>query len=293
VRGWRTITAGQRIIWRSAAMLVVLLAWVPSASAQSPEGRDVYEPLTARMSPGVVARWSAQAGRAGVAGQIYHQPVEVRLTDTGPSGGGRVTWFGGIGDRRGVTAAAPFAAGLLVGATYRVAISDMPEFPGVTLYPTLEVLDRLHPPLGQKFAFPIPVEVTAEDVRLALQGHLVTRVVFLEEPRLSAGNEQTRPMMVRDVDPRKNALAEADRAGRPMVILRLGSRTPPTQNAPAAFFGTGAPLEFPMARPVSHLRHRRGLQSLARPEAVSRVDGTVRIRSRRPGSAIRVAGAAR
>jgi len=240
-----------------------------------------------------VARWSAQAGRSGSPRSVYFQPVEVRLVDTGPGGGGRVTWYSALqatGQRiapKGiVTAAAPHSAGLLVGGTYRVGISDMPDFPGVSVYPTIEVLDRLHPPADRQYEFPVPVELTGEDIRLALQGHLVTRVVYLEEPRLSAGNEQTRPMMVRDLDPRRNVLAEADRAGRPMVILRLGSRRPPTRNAPAAFFGTGLPIQFPKPPAVSRRRSAGG-------RLVSgRVDGRIRIRSK-GSSPVQVAGGTR
>lgn len=246
---------------RLGLVAAVLLSWVPPTSAQAPVGRNVYSPLSARMPTGMVARWSAQAGRSGSPRMIYFQPIEVRLVNTGPGGGGRVTWYSALqanGNRVApqgiVTAAAPHSAGLLVGGTYRVGISDMPDFPGVSIYPTIEVLDRLHPPSNRQYEFPVPVELTGEDIRLALQGHLVTRVVYLEEPRLSAGNEQTRPMMVRDLDPRRNVLAEADRAGRPMVILRLGSRRPPTQNAPAAFFGTGLPIEFPKVPAVSRRR---------------------------------------
>ena len=256
-----------------AVIAILLLSWVSPVSAQSPMGQDIYEPLSARMSPGKVARWTAQAGRSGSPHQHYFQPVEVRLVDTGPGGGGRVTWYAGGTGRKGLaTAAAPHAAGLLVGATYRVRISDMPGFPGVKLYPTIEVLDRLHPPKGLRYKFPVPVELTGEDIRLALRGRLVTRVVFLEEPRLSAGNEQTRPMMVRDLDPRTNALAEADRSGRPMVILRLGSRAAPLEDSPE-FFNLGKqPIEFSQPTPAAAIS-RQGVGRL-----ISGT-GTVRIRS--------------
>ena len=233
---------------RAAMVTVLLFSSTAPSSAQTPNGNAGYFPLSARMTPGRVARWSALSGRSVSPGERYFQPIEVRLTNTGPYGGGRVTWYAmGRGADKVATSRTPHAAGLLVGATYRVGISDMPEFPGVQVYPTIEVIDRLHPPLGRRYEFPVPVELTGEDIRLALQGKLVTRVVFLEEPRLSAGNEQTKPMMVRDLDPRANALAEADRTGRPMVILRLGSRRAPAEGSPEAadFFQMGRlPIEF-------------------------------------------------
>jgi len=265
------------------AMVVVLFSWTAPTSAQSPSGQNVYSPLSARMPPGIVGRWSAQAGRSGSPRQMYFQPVEVRLVDTGPSGGGRVTWYAMGRGREGIaTGVAPHAAGLLVGATYRVGISDMPEFPGVTLYPTIEVIDRLHPPSGQRYEFPIPVELTGEDIRLALQGKLVTRVVFLEEPRLSAGNEQTRPMMVHDLDPKANALAEADLVGRPMAILRLGSRTAPSEGSAESvhFFNMGRqPIE--LSRPATTKSVSRvGAPHVRRSLRISgTTTGTARIRS--------------
>ena len=115
-----------------------------------------------------------------------------------------------------------------------------------------------------------------------VEGHMMTRWAKDVTPE-NALPEYPRPMMVRDLDPRRNALAEADRAGRPMVILRLGSRRPPTQNAPAAFFGTGLPIEFPKVSAVSRRRSVGG-------RLVSGSgDGRIRIKSA-GGAAVHVAG---
>ena len=42
--------------------------------------------------------------------------------------------------------------------------------------------------------------------------------------------------------PNINLLAEADRAGRPMLILRIGGRVPGIYSSDPAFFGTGGPI---------------------------------------------------
>lgn len=279
------------IVIRAAMATVLLFSSTPPSSAQAPNGNAGYLPLSARMTPGQVARWSALSGRSVSPRERYFQPIEVRLTNTGPDGGGRVTWYAmGRGSQMAASSRTPHAAGLLVGATYRVRISDMPEFPGVQVYPTIEVIDRLHPPLGRRYEFPVPVELTGEDIRLALQGKLVTRVVFLEEPRLSAGNEQTRPMMVRDLDPRANALAEADRNGRPMVILRLGSRTAPAEGSPEAanFFQMGRlPIEFSNEAASGPMSRR-----VMSPSMSAVPSGSVRIRSRH-ARAVHLAGGIR
>ena len=220
--------------------LAVLLAWLPPVAAQAPASSPAgYQPLNPGRAPGQIGRWSLLARHPELIQAPYFQPVEIRLLRTGEARSGRVTYYSGR-ERRGREQKAPARAGLQVGEIYRLRISGMSDFPGVSLYPTLEVIDRLHPPGQRRFEFPVPVEVTGEDVRLALEGHLVTRVIYLEEPGLSAGLEQLTPMTVRDLPPRENLLTAADRIGRPMVILRLGSRLPPTARQATAFFGTGA-----------------------------------------------------
>ena len=72
-----------------------------------------------------------------------------------------------------------------VGYLFRVRVSDMPEFPGQSLYPSIEVIDRLHPPRGKVDKFPIPVELSADEIRLALSGRMITKVVYLEQPQLA------------------------------------------------------------------------------------------------------------
>ena len=220
-------------------LIYILVTWIAPAAAQ--DRVPFYVPIDQRTPPGLAGQWAAQAGRAGRPGAVYFQPVEFLLPSTG-----RVRVFAGprrerrdLGDSSRV--------GLLVGEIYRIEVSELPEFPGVRLYPSVEVIDRLHPPVGRRDQFPVPIELTREEIGLALRGYLVTRVVYLEDPRLTLGSELTRPRLIRTVAPRANVVAEADREGRPMVIVRLGGRLPPTASpagTPGAFFGTGAAIEM-------------------------------------------------
>ena len=66
---------------------------------------------------------------------------------------------------------------------YRFRISDLPELPGAELYPTIELIDRLHPPCGRELEFPVPVAFTQEELQAALAGRLVTKVVYIERPQ--------------------------------------------------------------------------------------------------------------
>jgi hypothetical protein len=122
---------------------------------------------------------------------------------------------------------APVTTAMMVGATYRFRIANIPFKPGVELFPTVEIIDRLHAPAGREHRFPIPVEITREDVELALRGALVTRVIYLEDSEIAAPVSYPagqRPSVT--VAAHENALQRADQMGRPVAILRIGSRVP-------------------------------------------------------------------
>ena len=78
---------------------------------------------------------------------------------------------------------APRTVGLLIGAVYRLRVTHIRLAEGLEVYPTIEVVDRLYAPPGQERRFAIPVDLTDEDLRLALDGKFVTRVIYLEDPR--------------------------------------------------------------------------------------------------------------
>ena len=131
-----------------------------------------------------------------------------------------------------------------VSSIYRLRISDLADFPGVELYPTVELLDRLHPPRGREIEFAIPIALTAQEIGFALQGRLVTKVIYLEQPDRAAPVRNANAARTRVADPRDNALAAADEAGRPMVIVRLGGRLPDAAAPEPGFYGTGAPVQL-------------------------------------------------
>lgn len=218
----------------------MLLAAVAAASpvgaqVQDPPGR--YWPLDQRTRPGVTAAWNATRNNSTPG--YYFQPVRLQLPVEGA-----VAIYAGPAYQM-VPLAAPAQAAVLVGHVYRMRISDMPQYPGVELYPTIEVLDRLHPPLGQADEFPVPIELSEEDIELAISGRLVTKVIYLEQPQLARPLAQGETIPVATIPESRNVLAEADLLGRPMMILRLGSRGPNVHGADPAFFGTGAPIMLP------------------------------------------------
>ncbi|MEL6110344.1 MAG: hypothetical protein AAFU85_30415 [Planctomycetota bacterium] len=138
-------------------------------------------------------------------------------------------------------------AGLMVGPVYRFRVTGIPFSPGAELYPTIELLGRLHPPAGQETRFPIPINLSESDLQNAMEGSLVTRVIYLEDPQsaapLAKTNDDSRPI---DLTPDQDALATADSLGRPIAILRIGSLAPPRNPVLAPQFYFGYPVWAPI-----------------------------------------------
>lgn len=194
---------------------------VQPAHAQQPAAlpsQPGHQLLRADVPPGVLGA----AGRRGP-WQNYYQPVQL---------------FAPNGTRLALAAGDGFAppqentlrAGMLVGAVYRFQITEIPYRPGAELYPTLEIIDRLYPPPGMAAHFPIPVHLDREDLNNALEGRLVTRVIYLEDPQNAFPiADQPDTQRTLDIRAHQDPLHEADRFGRPVAILRIGSRVPPSQ----------------------------------------------------------------
>lgn len=141
----------------------------------------------------------------------------------------------------------PVTTAMMVGAVYRFRVTRIPFQPGQELYPTVEVIDRLYAPPGREHRFPIPVVLTEEDLRSAIHGALVTRVIYLEDNEIAepmAYSPNTQPTM--DVGPLDNALQVADRLGRPVAILRIGSRVPGNLQGDLTSFLYGCPPWIPL-----------------------------------------------
>jgi hypothetical protein len=221
-------------IMLAAGLFALTLGSLPGAAFAQAVSRGRYLPLDQQAAPGVAGRW-AGVQRGFV--PVMH-PVRIEVP-----GGGQVSIFHSpAGDRTDGTTSSLFA--LRVGSLYRARISDIPEFEGAEFYPTIELLDRLHPPRGRELEFPIPIVFTVDEITLALQGRLVTKVVYLEQPDRADPIRATDAARSHIARPRDNVLALADEAGRPMAIVRLGGRQPDAGAIDAGFFGTGAPVQL-------------------------------------------------
>jgi hypothetical protein len=220
----------------SLCVAAVFVLQVPAFSYgqqfQNPAGR--YFPLNQTTPAGVAAQWHTLSAGTTIGAP---QPIRVDL----PSGG-TVSFLDHMGSSL-ETQPAPAQANLAVGHVYRLQVSGIPDFGSLELYPSIEILDQLHPPAGMADRYPIPVAITKDEIEAAANGRMVTKVIYLEAPRHALGAKRSLPEATENVPYRMNLLAEADRLGRPMLILRLGSRKPSVNGSNHGFFGTGGPIQ--------------------------------------------------
>jgi len=122
---------------------------------------------------------------------------------------------------------APLRVGMLIAGVYRLRVTHIALNPGKEVFPTVEVIDRLYPPRGFETRFAIPIELTQEDLELAIGGRFVTRVIYLEDPQQALPiNQDAKHTQWFDAGPGNDPLRLADNLGRPVAILRIGGRVP-------------------------------------------------------------------
>jgi hypothetical protein len=218
-----------RVAGRTA---VVVLCFLGGVSRMLGGQEDVHYLHQGVMPPGAIGNMQLQRG-GPLAG--YFQPVEIKAPE-----GAAISLA--VGNQFVDATAAPVRVGLLVGQVYRIRVTQIPLAEGVEVFPTIEVIDRLYVPNGQERRFPIPIELSEEDLRLAASGKFVTRVIYLEDPfRAVPVAQQDGSAGWFDVGPGRDPLAAADEMGRPVAILRLGARLPGVGGETDEAFCYGSP----------------------------------------------------
>ena len=110
------------------------------------------------------------------------------------------------------------------GAIYRLKLTNLPGRAGVELYPTLEVAPVTPRTDAYLAHAPIPVQFTDEDLDQVLSGNFVTKVIYLPDPEfqeLALAGVET--LVSTRLDPGVDPIAEADRRGAILAILRVGN----------------------------------------------------------------------
>ncbi|MBB3207232.1 hypothetical protein FHS27_003051 [Rhodopirellula rubra] len=228
-------------------LLLLLIACCVSniATAADPSdylSRGTGHPLfTGDMPAGVIAS-TRQAMGYQQPPQTYYQPVEFH----GPEGVRfSLAQYGSFGEGE-----SDLMAGLMIGQVYRFRVSGIPRAEGAELYPTIEMVDRTYPPPGLATTYPIPVNLDEDDINAALEGRLVTRVIYLEDPQTATPLPEgpNGPIAI-DVPEYQDPLELADLRGRTVAILRIGSLAPPRAEVLKAQFFFGHPSWAPIFKP--------------------------------------------
>lgn len=223
--------AWSRRAWMAAALGAASQVAV-SAIAQPPVHyfHDSRLPLGA-VAQGQLARHARMRG--------YVQPVEFHA----PRG---VMVSVAEGGSFGPPEPAPVKVGLQIGHVYRFKVMGIPLHEGEEVFPSVELINRLHPPEGQRVRFPIPIELSRDELEMALAGNFVTRVIYLEDPS-NAFPMVDQPGQQRnfEVSPGQDPLEAADKLGRPMAILRIGSRVPLMNQEAGVHFGAPPVERYP------------------------------------------------
>ncbi|WP_044303762.1 hypothetical protein [Rhodopirellula sallentina] len=229
------------------SLLLLLVACCVSSIAKAADPSD-YLPrrsghslYAGDMPAGVIASTrQAMSYRQPV--QPYFQPVRFH----GPEGVRfSLAQYGTFGEGE-----SDLMAGLMIGKVYRFRVSGIPRAEGAELYPTIEMVDRTYPPPGLATTYPIPVNLDEDDILAALEGRLVTRVIYLEDPQTATplAEGPNGPVAI-DVPEYQDPLEIADLRGRTVAILRIGSLAPPRAEVLKSQFFFGHPSWAPIFKP--------------------------------------------
>ena len=131
----------------------------------------------------------------------------------------------------------PFAENMLQGGLYRLRISGIPDRPGKVYYPTLEVYPATQATIGFLAHACVPLGFSNEDFDQVNNGNMVVKVVYLPNAAhqdLAAAQE----IVSTTLDPGQDPIAEANRRGTILAVVRLGNidlenPSTPAMDAPA------------------------------------------------------------
>ncbi len=175
--------------------------------------------------------------------------------------GMKVAWQlpgGGFGDEANALTT-PAAYNFAQSQVYRLRLSGiLPNYPGKTFYPTLEVVGATPNTIKFLAHSSVPVAFTNEDFDQASAGNMVVKVIYLPDRTFAdfatvAGAEE---IVSTRLDPGADPVAEAQKRGSILAILTLGNidlenRYSPAMNQPPGFMGGPPPgMMVPPGAPV-------------------------------------------
>jgi hypothetical protein len=219
---FRTGTALRPVRWLLATAALVLAASV--GSSHQAAGADAADTFAKIPSPGAIGfqRRPQPGPRPESVLPEGVQPVEIR----GPEGTTLAieTASGWSPLRPG-----PLRMGLVVGQAYRLRVGGIAGAEGAELFPSIRPLAKLDVPPGMAWRFPVEVVIDEDDLRAALDGAHVRRVVYLA---CESDRPDVTPAGWFDVRPGDDAIDVARTLGEPMAEVVIGNRLPSLDAVP-------------------------------------------------------------
>lgn len=228
-----------------AAMSQAAAAGVIPASFQ-PGGP--FNPPAAGVPGGMECGPGGCGAGGGAGGAMAGQGLmrsQVRFV--GPAGA-KIGWYVAQGGEGGQATMMPYQLDLpgrynfLQASIYRLKLSNINGRPGLELYPTIEVVPG-NPKTDAFLAHNyIPVDFTEEDFDQVTAGNFITKVIYLPDVQFSGGAGGAEELSSTRLDPGVDPIAEAQRRGHILLVVRLGGIDLEARNTPGMMDHGGPPV---------------------------------------------------
>ena len=202
-------------------------------------------PVPAMGPWGAVAAIGANGPGSGMYGGLYmNGRTSVRFVNPA---GMKIGWqtAPGVFSDSGLEAPARYNFAQM--QTYRLRLSSIPNLPGRNFYPTLEVYPATRETVTYLSHATVPLSFTPDDFEQAISGSLVTKVIYLPSERFQdlaavAGAEE---IVSTRLDPGVDPVAEANRRGTILCVIRFGNIDLQDPNTPAPDAPTNGMMGLP------------------------------------------------
>ena len=202
-------------------------------------------PVPAMGQWGAVAAVGANGPGSGMYGGLYmNGRTSVRFVQPA---GMKIGWQTAPGAFSDSGLEAPARYNFAQMQTYRLRLSSIPNLPGRNFYPTLEVYPATRETVTYLSHATVPISFTDDDFAQASAGSLVTKVIYLPSERFQdlaavAGAEE---IVSTRLDPGVDPVAEANRRGTILCVIRFGNIDLQDPNTPSPDAPTNASMGLP------------------------------------------------
>src|ERR1051326_2793639 len=121
----------------------------------------------------------------------------------------------------------PFTVGIRPGYVYRIKLSNIPDHPGVTLSPTIDVRGSMClPPTTSASRHPAPFILSDQDIEKVIDNAVITKIVYLEDPESALPEQSRKGELIQEIQMpfTRDLLVESRYYGRPLFGWRLGGK---------------------------------------------------------------------